>query len=639
MFEIRYRDAMGRIGKLEARGKVVETPIVLPVINPRIQKVPLKEIKRMGFPGIITNSYIIKKDPALRKAALDKGIHKLLDFDGLVMTDSGSFQLYRYGKVEAEPKEIVEFQRDIGSDIGVILDIPSPPDADKEKARKDLLQTIERGRASIEIPKNGMLLSGTVQGGIYPDLREEGAKRMGEMGFDLYPIGGVVPLMEDYRFPELVRVVMHSKKFLPLDKPVHLFGCGHPMIFALAVAMGCDVFDSAAYSLYARDDRYITAEETFRLQELLEFPCSCEVCSDSNPREMQGLKKEERELLLAKHNLYASLTELKRVKQSIYHGSLWELVENRARNHPYLLEGLRVMLGYDFIGKFGPVTKKSAFFYSGPESLQRPEVKRHLERLKEIELRGDKLLLLPEAERPYSKTYGTNSTSEYHICVASPIFGVIPLEVEDVYPLGQHEGPRTVEKAQKEFMESTLEKYSKAFEEVYFYGELGIKMGEELDAIPKVEEEEASRIKVRAIADYQFGRGAGKLLFHDAKVERARTGRIRRITSKKTLLTTLRASDGILIPTLQGAERLLKMPYPKNRVVVSDDAVEFVKEGKSVFAKFVKDCDQNIRPYQEVIVVDKGDRLLATGTAILNGGEMLAFERGVAVKIRHRAKS
>jgi 7-cyano-7-deazaguanine tRNA-ribosyltransferase len=78
------------------------------------------------------------------------------------------------------------------------------------------------------------------------------------------------------------------------------------------------------------------------------------------------------------------------------------------------------------------------------------------------------------------------------------------------------------------------------------------------------------------------------------------------------------------------------MQFPKNRVIVGKEASEFVKKGKSVFAKFVIGCDKEIRPYQEVIVVDEDDALLATGKAILNATEMLAFNRGVAVKIRHK---
>ncbi|MBU2560402.1 hypothetical protein KKA03_05855, partial [archaeon] len=103
------------------------------------------------------------------------------------------------------------------------------------------------------------------------------------------------------------------------------------------------------------------------------------------------------------------------------------------------------------------------------------------------------------------------------------------------------------------------------------------------------------------------------------------------------LIATLRAHDGFLTLTPEGAMKLLELPSPANRVIVIDDAVEFVRDGKSVFAGFVADADPEMRPYQEVVVVDKSDEFLGTGRALLSGGEMKAFKKGVAVKIRHRA--
>jgi 7-cyano-7-deazaguanine tRNA-ribosyltransferase len=640
MFELKSRDAAGRIGILHVKGKKFETPLLLPVINPSAQQIAPAEMKEMGFAGVITNSYIIKKDESLREEALKKGVHKLIDFDGLVMTDSGSYQLYEYGSVEVGPKEIVEFQRDIGSDIGVILDIPSQPDIDIKAAERDVKETLKRGKESTPL-KGKMLLCGTVQGSTYPELRERAAKEMGGLDFDIHPIGGVVPLMADYRFKELVEVVMHAKKYLPPERPVHLFGCGHPMIFALACAMGCDIFDSAAYALYAKDGRYITASGTLRLKELREFPCSCPVCSDSTPKEVLGLGDRGRTEMLSMHNLYASIEEIKQVKQSIHEGSLFELVEKQARSHPYLLDGLKHFLSFD-IERLDPVTKRTAFFYFGPESLQRPGVKRHLARLEEIE-RGEILVLLPDTEKPYSRTYATASTSKHHMCIASPVFGIIPMEIEDVYPLGQHERPMELDPGQVEFLKAYAGEYAKKFKKVMVHKDLeflGIE-GEGFDDVSEFKADRRSKenvgLKLRAIADYQFGRGAGEALMGGAEAGWARTDRIRMVRSGSDLIATLRAKDGSIILTPEGARRLLELHSPKNRVVVSNDAVEFVREGRSVFAGFVADADPEIRPYQEVIAVSEEDEFLGTGRALLNSEEMRSFKKGVAVKIRHKA--
>lgn len=464
VFEIKYRDVMGRIGILDVNGKRVETPLVLPVINPRINTITTSEIKDIGFQGVITNSYIIYRDRELNEKAVKEGVHKLLDFDGLIMTDSGSYQLFRYGRVDIDPIQIIEFQDAIKTDIGVILDIPTPPDVNHERALKDLNETIARAKASIKLPRKNFL-AGTVQGSTHMDLREKAAKEMGELDFDLYPIGGVVPLMEDYRFPDLAKVIMHSKKYLPLDKPVHLFGAGHPLIFAFAIALGCDIFDSAAYSIYAKDGRYITAEGTMSLESLSDFPCQCNVCSNYSPKELMSLSSDERTKTLAKHNLHATLAEINRIKVAIRDGSLWELVQVRARSHPALLEALMLITG-KYAGQmlnFDPVTKKSAFFYSGPESIKRPEVKRHLTRLKEIKTKAENLVLLPDIEKPYADYYGVSSSATHHVCIASPIFGIIPLEVEGTYPLNQHERPGILDGDQINFMKETAKAYAEEF--------------------------------------------------------------------------------------------------------------------------------------------------------------------------------
>ena len=77
-------------------------------------------------------------------------------------------------------------------------------------------------------------------------------------GFSIHPIGGIVPLMEQQRYRELFEILLASKASLPPDRPVHFFGCGHPLLFPMSIALGVDIFDSAAYAIFARDDRLLT---------------------------------------------------------------------------------------------------------------------------------------------------------------------------------------------------------------------------------------------------------------------------------------------------------------------------------------------------------------------------------------------
>ena len=143
--------------------------------------------------------------------------------------------------------------------------------------------------------------------------------------------------------------------------------------------------------------------------------------------------------------------------------------------------------------------------------------------------------------------------------------------------------------------------------------------------------------KIRSIADYQLGKGAGKTLFpNNVQVAFSRrTGRIRHIYLNGKLLATLRPTDGMFSLTIKGAERLLKGVKPLRLCVkVQKDVEPFIAQGKSVFAKHVADVDSEIRPQEEVVVIGEKNMILAVGKAVLTGREMKAFKHGVAVKVR-----
>lgn len=141
--------------------------------------------------------------------------------------------------------------------------------------------------------------------------------------------------------------------------------------------------------------------------------------------------------------------------------------------------------------------------------------------------------------------------------------------------------------------------------------------------------------KLRATADYQFGKGVGSELFPDEVLVLRTKGRIRQVRLGDDLLCAIRASDGFIVLNRKGAEIVhAALKYPRLRVVVTDDAAPFVAGGKTVFAKHVVKADPEIRPGEEVLVVDKDDRLLASGKALLTGEEMVAFKVGKAVNVR-----
>ncbi len=146
--------------------------------------------------------------------------------------------------------------------------------------------------------------------------------------------------------------------------------------------------------------------------------------------------------------------------------------------------------------------------------------------------------------------------------------------------------------------------------------------------------------KIRSIADYQFGKGVGERLFpSDVEVVFSqRTRRIRYIYLGGKRLVTLRPTDGMFSLTVAGAKRILNgTEHPRLWVKVSNDAAPFVAKGKSVFAKHVIDADEEIRPQEEVVVLDEKDQVLAVGRAVLTGAEMEQFKCGMAVRVRRGA--
>jgi len=428
-FESLDSDIAGRTGKLGASKKIIRTPALLPVINPHLMLVTPKELRAMGVEALITNAYIFSQSKQYSERVREEGLHRLLDFDGLIMTDSGSFQLSVYGDVSLTNEQTLSYQRDIGSDIWVPLDIPTSPDADRTTAERELAITTERLREAKELFGNDAPLAGPVQGGIYPDLREQAGKAVGDLGFAFCPIGAVVPLMEAYRYRDLVDVVMAAKRTIPRSACVHLFGAGHPSMFALAAAMGCDLFDSAAYALYAKEGRYLTSHGSFKIDELTDLPCACAVCRSHTAEELRTAK--DRTRLLALHNLAVTLAEVARIRQAIADGTLWELVDDRCRNHPQLLAGYRELLGHNTELEPFDRASKRRFFYRGSESCARTEVLRYQRQLARLRLGNEVLVACDAGHR-----MGYDD-----VLFFKPPFGPYPVELKETFPVGPTEIP------------------------------------------------------------------------------------------------------------------------------------------------------------------------------------------------------
>jgi 7-cyano-7-deazaguanine tRNA-ribosyltransferase len=477
-FEIKEKDLLGRIGKLKTKSGIVETPLLFPVINPSIQPIPPQKLKdTLGFQAVITNSYIIKK--RFDNKPVELGLHKFLGYDGAIMTDSGAYQILVYGDIDVSQKEIVAYQEGIGSDIATILDIPTGWKVTKEQAEVTVAETLRRAKAFFkEKTRDDILWVGPVQGGKHLDLVANSAVEMGKLPFQIHALGSPTEVMESYRYDVLADMILTAKKGLPIERPLHLFGAGHPSMFALAVALGCDLFDSAAYALYARENRYMTENGTWRVNELDYFPCCCPRCSAETPRGLERKTPKEREVFLAEHNLYVCIAELKRIKQAIRDGRLWEHTEMRVHAHPALLSALKHLRNHaDFLEKYSPTAKTRGFFYFNSVGLARPEITHYRKRLTERynpPAEAKVLLLVPQTRnKPFHKapefkkirqlfrSLGKGLSGQVHVCVYSAPFGLVPLELDEVYPLSQHEAAHPFDLETVEYVAHQTAEYIK----------------------------------------------------------------------------------------------------------------------------------------------------------------------------------
>ena len=336
LFEITHRDGRARLGKLYTKHGILETPTLLPVINPNIRTIEPREMwDRYGIGALITNSYIIWKHEKLKKEALNDGVHSLLNYPGVIMTDSGTFQSYVYGDVEVGVEEIVDFQRSIGVDIATMLDVFSRPDMNHSEAESAVDETLERAQISVATSGDTML-NGPIQGGLFPDLRRKSAKEMGGFDFTVHPIGGIVPVMEQHRYREYAKIMLSTLPFLPSNRPVHMFGCGHPMLFPMSIALGADLFDSAAYALFARDGRILTPWGTEKIADMVEWPIIMPSICSMTPKQVREMPMDEKTKILSRYNLEITLAELARCRQAVRNGTIWRLVEQRSHQHPAL---------------------------------------------------------------------------------------------------------------------------------------------------------------------------------------------------------------------------------------------------------------------------------------------------------------
>lgn len=448
-FEVRETDLMGRVGVVRIGQKRFETPCLTPVIHPVWRDIQPSQFKSMGFDVLMTNSYILYQRK--RSEALEKGLHELIGFDGVLMTDSGGYQVLEYGDTEFTPEEIADFQSKIGSDLAVTLDKPTGYSNSRPYARETMGASLRAAKATIEkFGESETVWVGPVQGGIFGDLVRSSARALVEAGFRVLALGSPVELMEGYLFSALVEMLVNCKRSMPYSMPLHLFGAGHPLTLPLSVALGCDSFDSASYMLYARKERYMTERGTLQLDRMSYLPCSCPVCNGTSVNGLRAAPREDRVRKIALHNLHVLRADVLRCKEAIYEGRLWDLVEERAMAHTSSAAAFRA-LGLDhadWLVKPTRLLKLRGLMVRSDVDTKRPELtlaREHLEKVMRKRATGKAkrmaVLVPSSAPPPLTKTSGKlrrirrlESADIYRI---NPQLGPYPAELEFVFPFAQ----------------------------------------------------------------------------------------------------------------------------------------------------------------------------------------------------------
>lgn len=698
-FEITIRDGQARLGKLHTKHGIVETPCLLPVINPNIRTIEPREMwDKYGIQALITNSYVIWKHDKLKIVALENGVHSLIDYPGMIMTDSGTFQSYVYGDVEVGVEEIVQFQKDIGVDVATMLDVFTRPDMKFSEVERAVIETIDRGKISVDTADE-MMLNGPIQGGLYPDLRAKSAKGMSELGFSVHPIGGIVPIMEQQKYKDLAKIMFACKSNLAPNRPVHMFGCGHPMLFPMLIAMGADLFDSAAYVLFARDGRILTPWGTEKIAELEEWPILMPSITHFSPADVRKMNKEERTILLSKYNLEITLQEISRCRQAIRDGTIWRLAERRSHEHPALREAFlwlttnpskmkmeplildevsaskevgeekgRWEENWDWLVNSQLTPRGGGESWGGMDTLNRPHIemarRKVISRWKSRKP-GD-VILFHGTSAPWRDKIGglveRICSLDYELFIQTPI-GIIPWNLEDLNPWAHVEGPDWLWNSKPDFVKvqneleifgihdrklipidisDTEDLHNRVFEL------LGI---EPTDREPDHKKENQIVDKLCVLCNVKQTDAIS--IIEGSTFVMSRTGRIRNvINSEGEHLFSPRLAEGGISLTVSGAKKLHQLRTEKipsgfdssdlNQhvgkgpawVVVDSDAEPFVKDGRNVMHGFVTACDEWTRPGEIVLIVNSSGELLAFGRSQSTPAEFETFTKGIAVKVR-----
>ena len=306
MFELLKSDphSRGRLGRLTTPRGVIDTPVFMPVgTQGSVKALDPRELREMGTQIILGNTYHLHIRPGMDIINAAGGLHKFINWPHPILTDSGGFQVFSLAKIRKikphgvefrshldgsllflGPKEAMEIQRLLGSDIAMVFDDCPPHTAAPRELRAAVERTLRWAaecRAQPRAP--GQLVFGIVQGGSDAALREACARELVALDFDGYAIGGVSVGEPE---PEMMKAVEVTEPFLPAHKARYAMGLGTPAQLVELVARGVDMFDCVLPTRVARNGTAFTARGAVSVKagfnksdfRPIEEGCECYAC-------------------------------------------------------------------------------------------------------------------------------------------------------------------------------------------------------------------------------------------------------------------------------------------------------------------------------------------------------------------------
>ena len=333
-FTLKGTDQGARTGVISTPRGNIRTPAFMPVGTAATVKAMLPEnVRTTGADILLGNTYHLMLRPTAERIAALGGLHRFMNWQGPILTDSGGFQVMSLNalrKMSEEgvkfkshidgsahflsPERSMEIQKLLGSDIAMCFDECTPFPADEKTARTSMelsMRWATRSRAAFG-KRQGYALFGIQQGSVYQDQRLESAQRLTEIGFDGYAVGG---LAVGEGQEAMFKVLDYAPDMLPVDKPRYLMGVGKPGDIVGAVERGIDMMDCVLPSRSGRTGQLFTRFGVVNIKNArhmddprpLDENCTCPTCQNYSRAYLHHVFKAQEiisSMLLTWHNLH-----------------------------------------------------------------------------------------------------------------------------------------------------------------------------------------------------------------------------------------------------------------------------------------------------------------------------------------------